>query len=824
MQQWLDLLIKFATPVFKTLVYAGTSNLLTTIEEQLKEKQKEQVINLLASRATSRSKKRQKELEELVEIGYQKASEIQEEIATITTAIAPQELDFQQQRFQAEKVLQQQLLAQKRESLLQLAAYQRETALLLPEVQKTLENWPLKLLPSQLLAPENTGQPLPLKVLLAPPQIPLPHLQQGGLDRTGIEGGLTQQLREFLSENYSWHSQERPVEFLGGIWDSKHFHGEASIKVLFATLKSQPTLILESEVEGESLIFRLAYWGLGQEKYCYETIFKLPYREFLQESARNRAGQWRQTRDQLLALGKDPETVRRLGGDNAANLAILEEIEELQALGIEEEGLAFSYQIGTEDLESLCQFLATCHCLVAGWLADVHYLIHEDVPPLLPGLLCQLVPENGEESLLSTVMGTTVAIYQEVVKALARERPYWLPELALKLARSLTQLPDSSLAREQVNYSLALWLQQRHLSPLKGLKSLSEDFSTLTDQDRDYLTLLQTCLSALGDEEGVAQVQEILGGIADNPALVKPFAPSHTLTEVDGPISALGISSQGERLVSCDRRGLQLWELSPVKGMARDQLNSLRYSAAEGAFTFTLSPDGQTLASCDRARDRSHLKIWHLPTGKLRQTLFGHKKQIRALAISGDGQILASGSHKIKLWKLATGEPCQSLFGHKQWVNALAMGADGKTLVSGSDDKTVRLWNWQSGELVRTLSGHQASVRAMAVSPDGNVLVSGGEDCQILVWDLTTGKRLQALKVHSGAIHALAISPDGEYLFSGSGDKTIAVWHLGSLRLLQTLTAHSAAVGSLAFCGDSRLLVSGSEDRTIKIWEARGVM
>jgi hypothetical protein len=80
-----------------------------------------------------------------------------------------------------------------------------------------------------------------------------------------IEQKLTQILSEFLSQNYPLSSQERPTEFLPGAWDSKRFRRESSIKALFEMLKSEPTLILESELVGDYLNFRLAYWGMGQK-------------------------------------------------------------------------------------------------------------------------------------------------------------------------------------------------------------------------------------------------------------------------------------------------------------------------------------------------------------------------------------------------------------------------------------------------------------------------------------------------------------------------------------------------------------------------------
>ncbi|TAE56094.1 MAG: hypothetical protein EAZ87_19020 [Nostocales cyanobacterium] len=94
----------------------------------------------------------------------------------------------------------------------------------------------------------------------------------------------------FLTPNYPLNSNIRPIELLDGAWESKKFRGGSSIKSLFGMLKSEPTLILESEVEGRYLNFKVAYWGFGQENYFYDRIIHgFPYQDILDESAKNRA-------------------------------------------------------------------------------------------------------------------------------------------------------------------------------------------------------------------------------------------------------------------------------------------------------------------------------------------------------------------------------------------------------------------------------------------------------------------------------------------------------------------------------------------------------
>jgi len=794
--------------------------------------------------------------ERLARLKHQQTKEIQLFNPNVRRAIPQENLEFQTWGFEQEKSLQQQLAAYDRETQLKLASSHRETALQLPEIHKILNNWPLRLFPSQLVGSHNTHQRIPLRIFLSPPK-----LQSAGFDELGqampeIEQSVAQSLGEFLNQNYPLTSQERPTEFLAGAWESKRFHREASIKALFEMLKSEPTLILESELVGDYLNFRIAYWVFGQKTYSYRTIIsRLDYREIVYASAKSRALKWKETANRLLACGESLEDVKRLGGDNYLNLEILEKEEKWKRHGIDTSELALDYKVNAKDFEVLSQLLITCHCLVAGWVADAHHLVHYDVPPLLPELLPHLLENTSDQQLVQEVIQTTILGYKDIFNALEIERPLWIPELALKLAQSLACLPDKSWAKEQVDFSLKAWLKQHQLPQPQDSNSLEAIQPALTIEDQKYFENLKDCFATLGDDQAIAQVNGLLSAIEDiklKPKLesvslvqlgddesIPPVASClngsedlrgkpllervsliHTLTGHSGKAASIAVSFDGQTIASGgDDNTIKLWHLG-----TGELLHTLTGDSGR-VLTIALSPDGQTLASSHKTPDRSCIKIWHLGTsgqqqGSLLHTLTGHHKWIYSLAISPDGQTLVSGGYKIKIWHLATGEALRTLAGHKNWVYSLAISPDGQTLVSSGGDKTIKIWQLHTGELLRTLSGHSDWVRTVAISPDGQFLASGGDDNSIKLWHLETGKLLRTLSGHSDWVLSLAISPDGQTLISGSRDNTIKLWHLDSGKLLRTLSEHNNWVYSLAISPDGQTLASGSEDKTIKIWQA----
>lgn len=478
--------------------------------EMSRQQFQERMENLRFGQQLSLEQTRQAFQLKLNSLQHQQQLEIQEFIQSVNLAISERNLDFQKWRTEQEMSLQKELATYNRQTQFAIAAYQRETAFLLPQVHKIFENWPLTLVPAQILDSHHSNGVVPMRVVISPPEVDFDKFERSPNQHfPKIEKRLAEGLGQFLNTSYPLNSPTRPTELLDGAWESKRFRGGASIKSLFGMLKSEPMLILESDVDGDYLNFRIAYWDGVSETYSYERIIsRLPYRDILYESAKARALKWKtEVKDKLLAKGKSLEEInQKYGGDNAINLAIIEEDREFRLDGIE---IPRHYRVNNEDWDYLCQVLVGCHCLVTGWIADTHYLINYDVNPLLPELLATLI--NDKSALpLKEVVQSVVSGYQEVFNAIKIEQPHRVPQLYLELALGLTHLQDKSWAKDEVINSLKSFLEMRGLAGLEAIGDLEVMKYVLAIGDDEYFEKLNKCLALLGTENCVAEAKTLL--------------------------------------------------------------------------------------------------------------------------------------------------------------------------------------------------------------------------------------------------------------------------------------------------------------------------
>jgi WD40 repeat protein/DNA-binding SARP family transcriptional activator len=190
----------------------------------------------------------------------------------------------------------------------------------------------------------------------------------------------------------------------------------------------------------------------------------------------------------------------------------------------------------------------------------------------------------------------------------------------------------------------------------------------------------------------------------------------------DGSTLAIAAEDTPVRLV--DRRGDEVATV-PWEGHA--------------AHRVTFSPDGRFLGAVRSPTSRADpdtptVRIWDASGDAVVATL---PAQAEDLAFDPTGRTVATAatSGVIELWDVATGRLLDTLAGHRGAAVSLAFSPDGSRLVSGGSDATVRLWDLEAG--VRrdvTLRGHGSPVTSVAFDPSGRRVASAEAAGAVRVW------------------------------------------------------------------------------------------
>ncbi|HEY9708509.1 MAG TPA: DnaJ domain-containing protein, partial [Oculatellaceae cyanobacterium] len=299
---------------------------------------------------------------------------------------------------------------------------------------------------------------------------------------------------------------------------------------------------------------------------------------------------------------------------------------------------------------------------------------------------------------------------------------------------------------------------------------------------------------------------------ASNPTIKPPVKPENFTTNSASQESQFNAPEIEAEVLAIEAQPSQSWKCLKVLKGHKASVN-----------TIAMSPDGQTLAS--GSQDRT-VSLWNLKTGKQIFTFFGQAGEVFAVAITPDSKTLIAGGfdNKITSWQLDTkalSSPFRYLtspYSHSGFVSCLAFSRDRKILASASGDRTIRLWGGYTREIKRTLNGHSDTVWSVAISPDGQTLASGSTDKTIRLWSLCSSEQPRILSGHSAWVTSVAISPNGNILASGSTDGTIRLWNLHNGELLRTIEGQSTGIFSVAFSPDGQTLASGTM-KAVKLWK-----
>jgi WD40 repeat protein/serine/threonine protein kinase len=306
-------------------------------------------------------------------------------------------------------------------------------------------------------------------------------------------------------------------------------------------------------------------------------------------------------------------------------------------------------------------------------------------------------------------------------------------------------------------------------------------------------------------------------------------------------ITCVAFSPDGQRIASGSHdRTLKVWDIDQVEALCTLQDEHRVTALAYG-------PDGDWIVSCT---DRQYVRLWDLESRKEITALPGHPSSALCVAVSRDGNRLATGAwdRMLRLWDVpAEGEnpapdallklprrftkffaPVKMVLqGHADRINSVVFSRDGRQLASGSADKTVKLWNPARSEPTRSFKGHTDQVLQVAFSPDGTQIASASADETIKLWHTSFRRDTRTLASHTTGVTCAAISPDGKRIVSGSSTPAPKLWdavagkeQVDNLLGWLVLRQHSQRIAGVAFSPDGKRFATASWDKTLKVWDA----
>jgi WD40 repeat protein len=210
-----------------------------------------------------------------------------------------------------------------------------------------------------------------------------------------------------------------------------------------------------------------------------------------------------------------------------------------------------------------------------------------------------------------------------------------------------------------------------------------------------------------------------------------------------GLVYAVAFSADGKALVSAERDGpMIVWDVAAGQVSRR-----FRHAFVDGGQTVALSRDGALLAVAKDYHTSGfagphELGVWETATGRRVGTFWLRTRQPPArMVFSPDRKTLITGTYDgtICMLDVATGKEKLRFQAHEHAIGCLAISPDGEVLASSGtswDGNTIRLWGARSGKEISRFPAHGYQLYALAFSPDSTLLASGGADTTIVLWDV----------------------------------------------------------------------------------------
>jgi WD40 repeat protein len=132
-------------------------------------------------------------------------------------------------------------------------------------------------------------------------------------------------------------------------------------------------------------------------------------------------------------------------------------------------------------------------------------------------------------------------------------------------------------------------------------------------------------------------------------------------------------------------------------------------------------------------------------------------------------------------WPITADQPTpqRTIDAHAGWIRAIAISPDGQLLATAGNDLKVKVWRFADGSLVKEFTGHERHVYHVVFHPDGKQLLSGDLVAKFFHWSLDADAPVRQFAIASlskfdagfmadyGGPHCMTITPDGKRVLAG---------------------------------------------------------
>ena len=284
------------------------------------------------------------------------------------------------------------------------------------------------------------------------------------------------------------------------------------------------------------------------------------------------------------------------------------------------------------------------------------------------------------------------------------------------------QASDNMIATGSYDCTIRLW----DLESLQPLKTLTGHSRVVTALQFDSGKLISASM------DGTLRIWNYRLSTPECVSVLRGHTDGVLALHLDGKLLASGSADCTVRVWDYERKECKVFRSH------KDWVNAVRITG-NGRWLFSGSDD-------------TTIKLWDVESGDLVSTFTGHVGQVQCIIPvpstmipsetedepTSDGLphyiVSSSLDNTIKLWHVPTGTCKKTLFGHVEGVWNLA--ADSLRLISGAHDKLVKVWDLEGGKCEHTLVGHGEAVTCVGVCEER--VFSGDEDGEVRVWDFGT--------------------------------------------------------------------------------------